>query len=271
MKPQRTGRERSGLLRCFFTTAAPLAAAVFLVSCGIRLPVTTRAEFPAALPVSAHAIKREAFVSSENDPDILVWMIADGFHTGMVFPYDWLLESGYIPPKGFKHTRFVTMSWGNTDAYSVEGIGGFPGLCRVLFSPTPSVMELIAFDWNPAEVSPRHRIYRRLTPRSHGPALAAFLNGCAVAGPDGTPVVVRPASWGRGVQLQGKYPYFIPRVCNVWTAQSIEAIGGKMNPWFGLTADGLIRQAERPPNNFEKIWSGGGMNPDARMLPRTGS
>jgi hypothetical protein len=61
------------------------------------------------------------------------------------------------------------------------------------------------------------------------------------------------------VQLEGDHSYFIPRVCNVWTAQAIEALGGEVNPWFGLTADGLIRQAESPPNNFELIWPGGGI------------
>jgi hypothetical protein len=69
-------------------------------------------------------------------------------------------------------------------------------------------------------------------------------------------VVVRPSSWGNGVQLEGNYSYFIPRVCNVWTAQTIECIGGKIHPWFALTANGLIRQAQEPPNNFKQIWQG---------------
>ena len=84
--------------------------------------------------------------------------------------------------------------------------------------------------------------------------MAAFLNGCVVRGPDGRPKVVCASSWGTGVQLEGSHSYFIPRVCNVWTAQGIESMGGKLNPWFGLTADGLARQIEGPPNDFEKIW-----------------
>jgi hypothetical protein len=86
--------------------------------------------------------------------------------------------------------------------------------------------------------------------------LAEFLNQCSKTGPDGRPIVVRPSSWGDGVQLEGRYTYFIPRVCNVWSAQVIECLGDRINPWFALTADGLIRQAEKPPNQFEKIWPG---------------
>ena len=39
--------------------------------------------------------------AAPRDPDVLVWLIADRYHTGMVFPYDWLLESGFVPPAGF--------------------------------------------------------------------------------------------------------------------------------------------------------------------------
>jgi hypothetical protein len=240
--------------------AAWLLAAVLLSSsCGIRLPVKVcppaRTE---RVPASVGHGSPNPPAIPQRDPDVLVWLIADKYHTGMVFPYDWLLESGFVPPEDFPNPRYVAMSWGNTDAYSEEGIHSPLQWCRVLLTPTPSVMELIAVDWDVAEVLPHQRIWRKLVPRDRGPALAAFLNQCSTTGPDGRPEVVRPSSWGRGVQLHGRYHYFIPRVCNVWTVQTIEALGGELNPWFSLTADGLIREAEKQPNGFEQIWPGGG-------------
>jgi hypothetical protein len=237
------------------TLAGWVLATALLGSCGIRLPihagdaryVPVRHEAPPGTP--------------PEDPDVLVWLVADDFHTGMVFPYDWLLESGFVPPAGFGKPRYVAMSWGNADAYSEQGLKSFGKWCEVLFTPTPSVMELISVDWNVAEVLPHQRIWRKLVSRDRGPALADFLNQCAVTGADGRPVVVRPANWGTGVQLQGRYHYFIPRVCNVWTTQTIECLGGGIDPWFALTADGLVRQAEKPPNDFEKIWPGNGEKP----------
>ena len=235
------------MLRAF---AGSVLAMALLSSCGIRLPIETRKTH--SIPVSLKA----PTATPAKAPHVLVWLIADTYHTGMVFPYDWLLESGFVPPADFGNPRFVAMSWGNTDAYSQQGLGSPLKWCEVLFTPTPSVMELIAFNWNVAEVCPHQRIWRKLVSRDRGPVLADFLNRCSVTDAYGRPKVVRPASWGKGVQLEGNYPYFIPRVCNVWTAQTIECLGGRMNPWFGLTADGLIRQAEKPPNDFEKIWSG---------------
>lgn len=233
--------------------------ALLLSSCSLRLPMdgdrsatSHTQKIPVRIPAKEVCGNKPP---SPRDPDVLVWMIADKYHTGLVFPYDWLLESGYVPPSGFGSPKFVTMSWGNRDAYSKAGIDNSWKMFRVLFTPTPSVMELIAFDWNVAEVCPHQRIWRKLVRRDRGPAVAEFLNHCAKQGSDGRPIVVCESSWGRGVQLEGRYPYFIPRVCNVWTAQAIECMGGKLNPWFGLTANGLAREIEGHPNDFELIWN----------------
>jgi hypothetical protein len=192
------------------------------------------------------------------DPDVLIWLLSDSYHTGLVMPYDWLLESGFVPPEGFGRPRFVVMSWGNRDAYSPEGFDHPWKVFRVLFTPTPSVMELIPVDWDVAEVLPGQRIWRALVPRERGQSLTTFLNGCSATDGNGRPIVVRKSSWGDGVQLECRHSYFIPRVCNVWTVQALEAVGGEYRPWFALTARGVIRQAENPRNGFEMIWPGGG-------------
>ena len=230
--------------------AASILAAILLGSCSVRMPVQTQPPRPPApRPQAAHSTPAQ-------DPDVLIWLIADTYHTGMVFPYDWLLESGFIPPANFGHPKFVTMSWGNRNAYSNEGINSPWKMFRLLFTPTPAVMEVIPFDWNVAEVCTHQRIWRKLVPRTRGPALASFLNGCSATGPDGKPKVLCQSSWGQGIQLESRHPFFIPRVCNVWTLQSLETLGGRFHLWFALTANGLIRQAEKSPNDFECIWTG---------------
>ncbi len=248
------------------TLAVGVTVACLLGSCGIRLPVQpviTRPSLsdrkaPAAYHGQAVVTPGYAHVQPADEPDILVWLIADKYHTGMVFPFGWLVESGFVPPAGFGHPQFVTMSWGNRNAYSQEGIDHLWKFLQVVLTPTPSVMELIPVEWNVTEVLPQQRIWRKLVTRDRGPALAAFLNACCITGPNGKPKVVRPSSWGHGVQLEGRYPYFIPRVCNVWTVQTIEALGGDLNAWLALTANGLVRQAVRPPNDFELVWPGNG-------------
>lgn len=240
--------ERSAIIRGL---AGTFLAAGLLVSCSIRLPDTPA---PGRREVS---MKPVASVPAR-DPDVLIWLIADDLHTGMVFQYDWLLESGFIPPDGFGKPKYVTLSWGDRTAYVEKGLHSPWKLFSALFLHTPSVMELIPANWDVVEVCPHQRIWRKLVPRGQGQDLAAFLNDCSRMGANGKPQVCGTSSWGGGVLLESRHRYFVPRMCNTWTGQAIESLGGKINPYFGITANGLIRQAEKPPNNYEQIWWGNG-------------
>ncbi len=234
--------------------AGCLFASALFSSCSIRLPHTP-------LPTVREDGRQFVSIQPEKEPDLLIWLISDEIHTGMVFPYDWLLESGFIPPAGFGTPRYVTLSWGDRTAYEEKGLHSPAKLFRALFTPTPSVMELIPANWNVTEVCPHQRIWRKLVSRERGRDLAAFLNDCSRMGPDGRPKVCGTSSWGGGVLLESRHVYFFPRMCNTWTSHAIESIGGEINPWLAITANGLIRQAERPPNDFEQIWWGGGLAP----------
>lgn len=236
--------------------AASILTALMMTSCGIRLPDTP--------PLSGEPAVSKTLVAKKSmpqDPDVLVWLIADKIHTGMVFPYDWLIECGFIPPTGFGSPKYVTLSWGDRTAYVEKGLHTPWKFFKALFLPTPSVMELIPANWNVVEVCPNQRVWRKLVSRGKGHDLAAFLNDCSIQGADGKPIVCGTSSWGGGVLLESRHIYFIPRTCNVWTVQAIDTLGGNITPWLAMTANGLIRQAEQAPNDFEKIWPGGGNKP----------
>lgn len=227
-----------------------LSAWVFLAASCIRIPPAP-ALAPRQVPVPARVPTPPA-----RDPEVMIWLIADRLHTGMVFPYDWLLESGFVPPAGFAHQTYVTLSWGERTAYVQKAWLNPWQVFRAFFTPSPSVMEIIPFDGYVVNVCKQQRIWRKLVSRGCGPQLAAFLNHVSRHGVDGRPLVIGPSSWGKGVLMEGNFNYHLPRICNVWTAQTIEACGGEINPWFALTADGLIRQAQRPRNGFENVWLG---------------
>lgn len=247
-------------MRSTATIAAAIALGLATTSCSIRLPppdpsTVLRSEVSLANPPTP------THQPTDQAPDVLVWLISDNLHTGMVFPYDWLLESGFIPPENFGNPRFVTLSWGDRTAYLQQSWLGPGQVFRALFTPSPSVMELIPFDWDVAEVCPHQRIWRKLVPRERGPELAAFLNHCSRTCENGRPIVAGPSSWGDGVLLESRHSYFFPRICNVWTLQAMEACGGHHHPYLAISASGLIRQAEHPRNGYEKIWDGGGPPP----------
>jgi hypothetical protein len=205
----------------------------------------------------AERVKAKAGDKSRS-PHVMVWLIADALHTGLVFEYHWLLESGFVPPKDFPNARYVTLSWGDRTAYVQRRLNGPGEIVNALFLPSESVMELIPADWHVTEVCPHQRIWQRRVPREVGPDLAAFLNHCSVMDEDGRPVVVGTSSWGDGVLLESRHAYFYPRVCNIWTVQAMEAMGARMNPWMAISAGGVIRQATNRHNRYSQIWWGSG-------------
>src|SRR5688500_4077651 len=82
-----------------------LAAALLATSCSLRLPVSSNPV--ATVPPTKKAkidTTKDFRITDENDPDVLVYLLADTLHTGVVFPYDWLIDSGFVPPKGFDKT-----------------------------------------------------------------------------------------------------------------------------------------------------------------------
>lgn len=225
--------------------------AVALPSC-IHFPESPEVH-RVAVRADAPVIKT-ASVEADREPDVKVWLLADNLHTGMVLPYDWLLESGFRPPKGFPKAKYVSMSWGNRVAYTKKEWLSVDEVLKAFFTPSPSVMEIIPFDYNVVEVCHYQRIWQKLVPRERGPVVAAFLNSCVNEHQDGAPVVIAPSSWGKGFIMESPYKYYLPRICNIWTLRVMEACGCRVQPWGGLTADGVIRQAERPWNGFEKVW-----------------
>jgi hypothetical protein len=196
--------------------------------------------------------------AADAQPHTTVWLIADTLHTGLVFEYDWLLESGFIPPKDFPKAQYVTLSWGDRTAYVQRRLTTFGEIFNAMVLPSESVMELIPANWHVTEVCPHQRIWQKRVPRDVGPQLAAYLNHCSITDESGRPVVVGTSSWGDGVLLLSRHSYFYPRVCNIWTVQAMESMGARMNPWMAISAGGVIRQASNRHNRYSQIWWGSG-------------
>ncbi|QTN30891.1 DUF2459 domain-containing protein [Akkermansiaceae bacterium] len=212
---------------------------------------------PAAEPPAG--LVRKNTVSTytpERPPEVQVWLIADKLHTGMVFPYDWLLESGFVPPEHFPDCKFVTFSWGDRMAYVNKRWLTAPEIVSAIFLPSSSVMECIPIQWNVTEVSPNQHIWMKSIPASAGPYIASFLNHCTIPGEDGKPIAIGPASWGGGVLLESPHSYYFPRICNVWTGQALEACGADIFPLMSIHRDTLAFEAQR--NGFVQIWDGSG-------------
>lgn len=195
----------------------------------------------------------ELTVQGETVP---IYLLADTLHTGLAFDLRWLEKSGYRVPSEVSGHPFVTMSWGNETAYLQERWLTPLQVCRALFTPTPSVMECIPFDWNVEEVFPRQRVYVADVPETCGPALANFLNAHTERDRDGNAITIAPSSWGSGrlIRCPATEPYDITRMCNNWTAEALAATGVAIDPSRVLAAWDVIGPATSGRHGFHLIW-----------------
>lgn len=230
-----------------------LLPALLLASCALHLPAPEAARARVSTSGGSPALSRA--VAAREDT-VEIHLLADNLHTALVFDLKWLEESGYVKPPEIGDHKYVAMSWGDEVAYVQQRWLSPIQVFRALCTPSPSVMEIIPFDWKVPEVCPNQRVFIADVPRSAGPALAAFLNACAAKKPDGTPVTIAPSSWGEGrlIRCPENYSYYFPRICNVWTAQALQSCGYTIHTPAALSAGGIVRQAMAEKNGFRKIW-----------------
>jgi hypothetical protein len=227
-----------------------IVGSLILQSCAMRLPVPEKS----ATSVQHVSVKRNIPVG----PTVTVYVVADSLHTALVFPYDWIVNHGYRAPKDFKFSpgpyRYVEMSWGNQVAY-LQKRWLYPWeVFNALCLPSPSVTEVIPVSWKIEDVCFQQRIYRGEIQEKNGQELASFLNSCNKFDQNDNPQVIAPSSWGDGCLIDCKHSYYFPRICNVWTAQSLESCGLKINVGSALTANGLLKQVEK--QGFIKVHDG---------------
>lgn len=224
------------------------ALPAFFASCALDFP---------RQDVEVHRVEVAADAPAATEPEpatVPVFLFADELHTGLILDLGWLRRHGYAPPAGTQDRRWAAFSWGDEVAY-VQQEWLSPGqVVNALFMPSPSVMEIIVFDYNVPNVCHHQRLFQAYVPEAAGASLAAFLNDCAVRDAGGLPQTLGPASWGEGLLIRSPHSYYFPRICNVWTVEALNAAGFRFHALTGLSADGVLRQARLRRNGFQKIW-----------------
>lgn len=185
---------------------------------------------------------------------IPILLFSDKLHTGLILELAWLERNGYVKPEGIGERKYVAFSWGDETAYVQQRWLSPAQVIHALFLPSGAVMEIIPFDWNVPEVCHHQRLYQGFVPESAGKSLAGFLNHCTVTAEDGRPETIAPSSWGEGLLIRSPHAYYFPRICNIWTVDALRAAGFEISGLSGMSASGVIRQATKPENGFQKIW-----------------
>jgi uncharacterized protein (TIGR02117 family) len=176
------------------------------------------------------------------NPTWPVWLVAPGWHTGLVvrradIPKDLVPESADFP-----RSTYLEFGWGDRDYYQSREDSVWLALKAALV-PSPSVMHVAGFDEPPGRYFDAETTLRIDLPEPAFRNLLAYLHhsfdrrGASRAPPLGLGLY----GDSRFYEARGQFHLF--ENCNVWTARALKAAGLPAIPAEAVTAGNLRCQA----------------------------
>ena len=177
----------------------------------------------------------------ETAPGEPVYVVSNGWHTGVVVEGERLPPGRWPQRAAFGRHRYLEVGWGDRDAYLADRIT--PGLAfRAAFASRGSALLVAAFD---EPIPERFRgievVELRLSARALD-GLAGFIEASHTADADGRPVRIASGWTGSSAFYLARGRFHILNTCNSWTARALQAAGLPLWPALTLTAHHLMQQ-----------------------------
>ena len=167
-----------------------------------------------------------------------VWVVSNGWHSGIVLPRADVPESVIPEIADFPHARFFEFGWGDAEFYPAREAGAWLAL-RAAF-PGPAVVHVSGLPDHPARIWPQVKILPFAVDTQGLRRLLVFLRNS----------FDRAGAGRAAVTARGIYPFslFYPatgrfhvfNTCNSWTAQALTAMGLGASLGGVNTAEDLI-------------------------------
>lgn len=195
---------------------------------------------------------RSLYPAAPGAPSIPVYLVSNGFHSGLVLPRAALSEVAGDTGQGavlavairFGHYDWIETGWGDDRFYrevpTVSAFNWHLGL-RALFWPgNLTVMHVVGIEGDPHPVFGGSDLVRLdLTPDGFG-RLVAALDRSFARDPAGLPLDLGPGLYGPSLfyRAVGMFGWF--NVCNHWTARMLDAAGVPVSPVAATLPMGLV-------------------------------
>lgn len=176
-----------------------------------------------------------------------VYVVSNGWHTGIVVPYGDVRASGRVPEAAdFPGALFLEFGWGDREYYPSPRPTLGMGL-RALLTPSPAVMHVAPLSRPPAEAYPAAEVLS--VPVGAG-ALERLIAGIGAdferpAG--GAAAAVAPGLYrdSRFYAARGEFHLF--NTCNTWAARMLEVAVPGLSSSGVITADELMGRLRALP------------------------
>lgn len=152
-----------------------------------------------------------------------IWVVSNGWHSGIVLARADLPESVIPESADFPHARYFEFGWGDAEFYPAREAGAWLAL-RAAF-PGPAVMHVAGLPDHPARLWPNVTILPFAVNTEALSRLLAFLRDSFDRAGAGRAVVTARGIYPFSLFYPATGRFHLFNTCNSWTAQALTAMG----------------------------------------------
>jgi len=170
-----------------------------------------------------------------------IYVVSQGWHTGLVVPSSCLPDSIWPGAFPFHDFPYLQIGWGDKDFYQHEGFSLWYSLKAAAW-PTASALHVVGL----------HKItnlqyYASQTvvlpfDQNQLQQLCAFIQQEFELDESGKTIPLKKGLFGESRFFLGKRDYYFPRNSNVWTARALQEAGLDFSPIWYQTQGALMRR-----------------------------
>ncbi len=172
-----------------------------------------------------------------------IYIVNHGKHTGIILHKQDIPVSAWPEQQDFPGATYLEVGWGDKDYYQIpEPHVGI--LLKAVLIPTPAVLHVVGFSQAPAYYFFGSELIRLQLTEADFENLIRYIGSSFARNRNERAFPLRKGLYGQSFFYLSKENYHLLKTCNVWVANALIASGKPVNPWFSVTAGGLMSQAQ---------------------------
>jgi uncharacterized protein (TIGR02117 family) len=177
-----------------------------------------------------------------------VFVVSHGWHTGIVFPREKLLEIVPGLQSRFPAGEYLEIGWGDKGFYQANEIT-FGITLEALFWPTETVVHVVAVPRSPNRSFPHSETRLICLNQSQIESLARFLANSFSRDLANQIIPTRAGIYGDSQFYVGVGSFHLFNTCNKWTAKGLASAGFDIDTTLKLTASSILGYLDANANS----------------------
>lgn len=182
--------------------------------------------------------------SHEEEAGKTIYVVGHGWHTGLVVKARDVLPDVWPEIDDFVASDYVELGWGDEGFYQAKTIDP-PLVLKAMFWPTPSVMHVAGFRGPVKEFYPLSDIIEVTLSDEQFDDLCRFISATVTRDESGESFPLGPGLYGESHFYRANGKYFVPKTCNIWTANALKAAGQPVISQTAMRAENVLGQCRR--------------------------